>query len=338
MKKKITEFLLGVARKHKLLKYPCFALLTVYLFLYHMIFGLLHSTKKITAAAMLMCVFIVSTSFAYEDFSFTYETEQAMNEIVVQTQVQEEVREDITSEIIEDKDVTDGYENSEFEIVSDEEKFYAEDILSETDAYETSIEEVKDATKLSKQDWSLVLINKQHSIPENYQFTLGTIRGSMQCDERIIPSLMEMLKEAKAEGVNLVICSPYRDLNRQKVLFGRKVTAYMKHGMSYMEAYKTTAQAVTVPGASEHQIGLALDIISDSYTSLNEGFGKTQAGIWLANNSYKYGFILRYPLGKEYITGIEYEPWHFRYVGVEAATLITEEGITLEEFVDKLPN
>lgn len=338
MKKKITEFLLITARKHKAMKYPCLAVLTVYLFLYHMIFGLIHSTKKIMATAMFLCVFVVSTSFAYEDFSFSNETEQQITKNETQIK-QEEIQDENTSEIIDDKDVTDGYENSEFEIVSDEEKFYAEDILSSTDAYDSPIcEQESEETKLSKQDWSLVLINKQHSIPENYQFTLGTIRGSMQCDERIIPSLMEMLKEAKAEGVDLVICSPYRDLNRQKVLFSRKVTAYMKHGMSYMEAYKTTAQAVTVPGASEHQIGLALDIISDSYTSLNEGFGETPAGIWLANNSYKYGFILRYPLGKEYITGIEYEPWHFRYVGVEAATLITEEGITLEEFVDKLPN
>ena len=86
-----------------------------------------------------------------------------------------------------------------------------------------------------------------------------------------------------------------------------------------------------MPGASEHQIGLALDIVTDSYRELNEGFAETAAGKWLAENSYKYGFILRYPLGKEYITGIEYEPWHFRYVGVEAATVITEQGITLEE-------
>ena len=80
------------------------------------------------------------------------------------------------------------------------------------------------------------------------------------------------------------------------------------------------------PGASEHQIGLAFDIVSNNYTALDEGFGETEAGIWLAENSYRFGFILRYPQGKEYITGIDYEPWHFRYVGVEAATYITKKG------------
>ena len=89
---------------------------------------------------------------------------------------------------------------------------------------------------------------------------------------------------------------------------------------------------VTVPGASEHQIGLALDIVCSTYMSLDEGFGDTEAGKWLAENSCRFGFILRYPKGKEYITGIEYEPWHFRYVGVKAAEVITKQGITLEEF------
>ena len=106
----------------------------------------------------------------------------------------------------------------------------------------------------------------------------------------------------------------------------------MGMGMSYMEAYQLTSQAVTVPGASEHQIGLALDIVASNYVTLDDGFGETKAGKWLAANSSKYGFILRYPKGKEDITGIGYEPWHFRYVGVDAATIIMGEGITLEEF------
>ena len=109
----------------------------------------------------------------------------------------------------------------------------------------------------------------------------------------------------------------------------------MKVGMSYMDAYAVSSQAVTVPGASEHQIGLAFDIVSDKYTELNAGFAETDAGKWLAQNRSEYGFILRYPLGKEDITGIEFEPWHFRYVGKDAATIISEEGITLEEFWDK---
>ena len=154
----------------------------------------------------------------------------------------------------------------------------------------------------------------------------------MHCDERIIDDLLAMIQAAKDDGVSLQIISPYRDLKYQENLFNRKVTYYMNEGLSYMEAYQLASQAVTVPNASEHQLGLALDIVTDTYTKLKEEFEDTEAGKWLAANSYRYGFILRYPKGKEDITCIEYEPWHFRYVGVEAATLITEQGITLEEF------
>ena len=144
-----------------------------------------------------------------------------------------------------------------------------------------------------------------------------------------------MMQTAKAEGINLEICSPYRDLNRQEFLFNKKIKNYMGQGMSYMEAYKVASQTVTVPGASEHQIGLALDIFCDTYKYLDEGFGETEAGIWLAAHCHEYGFTLRYPAEKEYITSIEYEPWHFRYVGREAAAVMQEEDICLEEFWDK---
>ena len=105
--------------------------------------------------------------------------------------------------------------------------------------------------------------------------------------------------------------------------------------MSYMEAYKISSQAVTVPGASEHQIGLAIDIVSDTYVTLDEGFADTDAGKWLEKHCAEYGFVLRYPKGKEHITSIEFEPWHFRYVGKDAAAIIMEEELCLEEFWDK---
>ena len=181
-------------------------------------------------------------------------------------------------------------------------------------------------------DWNIALINKQHPIPDDYEFPLGVISGSMKCDERIISPLLDMMRSASADGVSLIICSPYRDIDRQTMLFGNKIDRYMNGGMSYMEAYNLASQAVTVPGSSEHQIGLAIDIISDGYSNLDEGFENTAAGKWLHDNSYKYGFILRYPKGKEEITSIEYEPWHFRYVGVDAATIIYDNDICLEEF------
>jgi len=187
----------------------------------------------------------------------------------------------------------------------------------------------------SADDWRIMLINKQHSIPDDYEPVLGeinTMKGMMQCDERIITELKQMMQDAKKDGIVLAICSPYRDMEYQKMLFNRKINRYMDMGLSYMEAYRLAGEYVTVPGASEHQLGLALDIVCNTYTSLNDGFGETDAGKWLAANCHKYGFILRYPKEKEEITGIGYEPWHFRYVGVEAATIIMEDEITLEEF------
>ncbi len=202
----------------------------------------------------------------------------------------------------------------------------------QTEGTDRAVEKVT----FDKSDWKLLLVNKQHTIPEDYEFTLGTIKGSMRCDERIIEPLTQMFAAAKEDGVNLIVCSPYRDMARQEYLFDRKVKNYQSTGMSYMDAYKKASITVTLPGASEHQVGLAVDIISDTYTSLEVGFADTEAGKWLAEHSWEYGFILRYPLGKEEITGIQFEPWHFRYVGVDAAEVITSQNITLEEFVENL--
>ena len=188
-------------------------------------------------------------------------------------------------------------------------------------------------TSFHKGDWNLILVNKQHPIPEDYTFTLGSITGYLKCDERIIPDLMDMLKQAKNDGISLEICSPYRTHEHQVELFQKKINRFMNKGYSYLEAYRLSSQAVTVPGTSEHEIGLALDIYAPDYKQLNAGFGDTEEGKWLAKHCSEYGFILRYPLGKEEVTGIEFEPWHFRYVGKAAAGIITEKQITLEEFI-----
>lgn len=275
-------------------------------------------------------LYVIGCSFVWNALSvhvFAYDQEEI--------ELAEEMSGDYV--MLSDDNFLNGYENGEGEYVSGSDMMSAEDILSNNSIDE--LYEIEEEAELSKDDWRLVLINKSHSIPEDYTFTLGSIKtekGIMKCDERIIPDLLKMLKAAKDDGIDLQISSPYRDMNRQIYLFDKHIKSYMKQGMSYMDAYALTAQAVTVPGASEHQIGLALDIVCDNYIYLNEGFGDTDAGKWLAKHSYEYGFILRYPKGKEYITGIEYEPWHFRYVGTEAATIIASEDLTLEEFVDSL--
>lgn len=188
-----------------------------------------------------------------------------------------------------------------------------------------------------KSDWNLILVNKQHPIPDQYEVKVGNLSKGMKCDVRVIAKIREMLENAQQDGIILSIKSPYRNDQRQTYLFNKKVKTNMKQKMSYLEAYKESAQAVTLPGASEHQIGLAFDIVSNQYSLLEEEFAQTEAGNWLSEHSHEYGFILRYPKGKEDITGIEFEPWHFRYVGVEAATYMYNNNLTLEEFVSMLP-
>ena len=177
-----------------------------------------------------------------------------------------------------------------------------------------------------------LLVNKLKPIPEERIFILEYVVPGKRCDERAVAPMKKMIEDADAAEVKLVISSAYRDREKQEELFTQKTKKYMNYGYSYLEAYKKAASEITVPGTSEHEIGLGFDIVSEDHDKLDEAFGDTQAGIWLANNSYKYGFILRYPRGKEDITGIIYEPWHFRYVGVETATEIYNQRSTLEEY------
>ena len=131
------------------------------------------------------------------------------------------------------------------------------------------------------------------------------------------------------------ICSAYRSVERQEQVFGESMKDRVKSGMSYWKAYEETALNVALPGTSEHALGLALDLISNQYSELDEKQQETKEAKWLAENCYKYGFILRYPPEKTNITGIIYEPWHYRYVGEEHAGKIKELGITLEEYLQE---
>lgn len=275
---------------------------------------------------LVVFVFFCNTSFAPPTFGASSET----------VTVAERIEETAPQTVVYTEDA-DTHFVDEHKMVNTSEDVANLDDLIEKNKDSVVADETKTATFVfDKEDWKLLLINKQHTIPEEYQFTLGTIKGSMRCDERIIDPLTQMFAAAKEDGVNLGVCSPYRDMERQEYLFDRKVKSYQQSGMSYIDAYKQACFTVTVPGASEHQVGLAVDIISDTYTSLDIGFADTDAGKWLKEHSWEYGFILRYPEGKEEITGIQYEPWHFRYVGVDAARVITSQNITLEEFVENL--
>ncbi|MBR5375989.1 MAG: M15 family metallopeptidase [Lachnospiraceae bacterium] len=184
-------------------------------------------------------------------------------------------------------------------------------------------------------DWSLILINKEHLIPPDYRFELSTIKGNIKSDVRVVEHVNALLKAAEEDGVDIFICSPYRDEEKQQDLFEKKVAAYERQGFDHDEAYDMASESIAIPGTSEHQAGLAFDFVTPRYQRLDEGFGQTEAGIWLKDNAPDYGFILRYPKGKSDITDIEYEPWHYRYVGAKAAREITDLNLTLEEY-DKM--
>ena len=341
--------LLKFGKKNRWNRAAAVPLLFFVMSFFHIIHYFKNNGKRFAVMLGTFFLFAVYSSFSFpafitEDADTDYELKNTETQNISLAEEKEPDMEGL--ELLEDEDVL---EQSDYNSTSHGyalvDKYDASDILQASEAIvsentENTGEDGKtaDANASSEQeefrsdDWRLVLINKQNSIPDDYTFQLGTIKGKMQCDKRILEDLLDMLEAAEADGVNLTICSPYRDLEYQQMLFNRKIKRYMSRGMSYMEAYQLSSQAVTVPGASEHQIGLALDIVCNSYMSLDEGFGDTEAGKWLAANSCRFGFILRYPKGKENITGIEYEPWHFRYVGKAAAPVIMEQGITLEEF------
>ena len=328
-----------IEKKHYL-KLPLGMVLFFVVFLYDLILFFVYNKKRLSCVFTVIVFCVISSSFAFPTMqkekglvagnqSEWAEIQENYDYVPVELGISQD-------EVLDDEDVIVGYNNEELNVQDEIDQFTLDDILEANEVSRGMTESEEYSSTLSVDDWQLVLVNKQHPVPEDYSFTLGTITGSMKCDVRIIDELMAMLEVAKADGIDLVICSPYRDYNRQTVLFERKIDYYMERGYSYLEAYKIASITVTVPGASEHQIGLALDIVSDTYTSLDTGFGKTDAGIWLKEHGYEYGFILRYPLGKEYITGIQYEPWHYRYVGKKSATAIMKQGITLEEFLEDL--
>ena len=181
--------------------------------------------------------------------------------------------------------------------------------------------------------WCLILTNAEYPVPEDYAVTLRDVSGTDQkVDERIYEPLINMLEAMKAEGLSPVVCSGYRTLDKQEKLFNRKVSAYVKKGRSKEESYALARQTLSVPGSGEHCLGLAVDFYTRSYHQLERAFEKTPEGKWLREHAQDYGFTLRYDEGKEEITGIEYEPWHFRYVGIDVARYLKEHNLSLEEF------
>ena len=183
-------------------------------------------------------------------------------------------------------------------------------------------------------DWNLILVNSQNLLPVDFDVETEYI-GNRPMDKRIIPIVKQMIADAKADGVDLLICSSYRSVQRQETLFAEQIQSFLNQGYNAEDARTEAAKWVAVPRTSEHHTGLALDIVTPTYQMLDFGFEKTDAFKWLSTHCAEYGFILRYPKDKTDITGIVYEPWHYRYVGIEAAKYIMENNLTLEEYLEK---
>ena len=175
-------------------------------------------------------------------------------------------------------------------------------------------------------DWNLTLVNKWNPIPEDWEINLVEVEGGERVDERIYEPLMEMLEAAKEDNWDQLpmVVSGYRTAEKQQSLYDEKIRKYKQEGYSDSEAKELAEQWLAIPGYSEHQLGFAVDINGATYDIY----------LWLQANSYKYGFIFRYPGNKTDITGTAEEVWHYRYVGVEAATEIYEQGVCLEEYLE----
>lgn len=184
--------------------------------------------------------------------------------------------------------------------------------------------------------WYLTLVNSENPIDDNYQITLTRLRNKQAIDSRCYPELQAMMDDCRAAGLSPIICSSYRTYDKQEELFEQQVQEFINQGYGKLDAQRKAAGAVARPGTSEHEIGLAIDIVDESNQRLNQYQENTAVQRWLMQNSWRYGFILRYPSDKTDITGIQYEPWHYRFVGKEAAKEIYENNWTLEEYLNQI--
>ncbi len=187
--------------------------------------------------------------------------------------------------------------------------------------------------------WSLVLVNAEHPLPADFTVETKAIPGydHRMFDSRAADALQDLLKAAQADGKPLYLVSAYRSVSRQEALFLRKVNFYKAQGLDTAKAEQAAAKVVARPGTSEHNLGLAADIVSadwyQQHSDLTADFDGTPEAQWLRQNAARFGFVLRYPRDKQVVTGVEWEPWHYRYVGPSAAAAMEKSGECLEEYL-----
>lgn len=176
-------------------------------------------------------------------------------------------------------------------------------------------------------DWKYVLANQTHLLGSDFTPDVTALENGHYFDSRAVDALKAFIQGARDAGLSVYLTSSYRAYATQEYLFNKKVAEYGGDR-------ETAARIVAIPGSSEHQTGLAADICDQYYQYMNESLADTALSKWMKAHCAEYGFILRFPEDKQEITGIMFEPWHFRYVGEEAASYIMEKGLCLEEFVE----
>lgn len=190
------------------------------------------------------------------------------------------------------------------------------------------------ANKIDTSDiFSLILINENSPLPDDFTAQVSALSNGYMFDTRAIQDFEDMLAAASNDGIPLLVCSTYRSIEYQQGLLDKRINEYLNKGYDEQQAYEIAITINAIPGRSEHNSGLAADIVALDYQVLDSGFENTKQFEWLSQNADKYGFIMRYPKDKQDITGIIYEPWHYRYVGKEYSTIIKNSGLCLEEWL-----
>lgn len=187
--------------------------------------------------------------------------------------------------------------------------------------------------KVDITSWELTLVNAEHLLSEDFMPELAEVGNGQYFDSRASDQFNSFVAAAQNEGLVVYITSSYRSYATQQYLFNNKVNQYIYSEGSEEAAIEKAKTIVAYPGSSEHQLGLACDIVDRYYEYMNESLADTELSKWMVKHCAEYGFILRYPEDKMDITGVMYEPWHFRYVGFEAAAYIMGNGLCLEEFI-----
>jgi D-alanyl-D-alanine carboxypeptidase len=201
-------------------------------------------------------------------------------------------------------------------------------------AEQAAIEEANRPPQVDVTAWNLRLVSKEEPLTEDFEPELTEIEREEFFDSRASDALKELIAQAREDGYTVYVCSAYRSYQTQYEIYWNHVWTYMRQdGMTQPEAEATTQISVNYPGVSEHQLGLAVDLLEQEDQDMQPYIGGSGLMLWLEEHCAEYGFVIRYPDGKTDITGIEYEPWHLRYVGQEAATYMMEHQLCLEEFL-----